>query len=105
VNYRTADPELYIDRFFRTVRLEIAANAHKGEWTQLSLDQAEAELKPHLKKLRQAVNTKDVNAIREHTADLVAILLFISKSSGCLDDEPEPLPNPKVYGDPLDDGY
>ncbi len=91
-NYRTVDPEIYVDRFFRTVRLEIEANAHKGDWTKLSIDQAEAELKPHLKKLQAATKVHDVDKIREHTADLVAILLFLSKAAGCLDDEPKPLP-------------
>ena len=64
---------------------ELAANAWKGEWITLDMTTLLQELYYHVSKLHVEIRKRrDVNQVRELTADIGNIAMFIADTAGAL---------------------
>lgn len=73
----TPEQDARFNRFVERMRRELVANAHKGDFTLLTPDEAELELDLHLVKLRHALRRKDHDAASEYAADVANIAGFL----------------------------
>lgn len=71
--------------FFQRMKIEMKANEHKGDWKQFAIRQNRPdilrEIEHHYNKLVLAFESDDEELIREHSADIGNIAMFMFEST------------------------
>lgn len=81
-------PEELVQAFAESMKVELEANKHKGEWrTWDDVHEMFEELGYHLGKLAGAIELEDKALIKEHSADCGNFLLMIGNKYKVYDDE------------------
>ena len=87
VNSDMKTPEELVQAFAESMRVELEANKHKGDWqTWDDINEMFEELGYHLCKLAGAIEIEDKDRIKEHTADCGNYLLMIGNKYKVYDD-------------------
>lgn len=77
--------------FVARMAAELAANAHKGDWTQWHPDSVQVcgEIHHHVRKLRRALAAGDAEQVAELTADIGNLAMKAFEEFGQVDGTPE----------------
>lgn len=94
-----------VDAFAELMKHELDENFFKGDrdqWINWSLGEAIWEIRYHLEKLENAVEMKDADRVKEHTADVANCAMFLADIYGVC--QPVPVKKPEPPSQPRNRG-